>query len=561
MPNKYSHSVVLAHYSSLGLIDLPNDQFIAYLKTYPSSRRPSTVSRSQAHSIRTHGSNTPSTAYGGRHRILEDHSPGPRSVTSRREYGGSIKRNLIVESDEGSSDEHVILHRKYEQIESAPPWQKKKHDHELRTEKRKLPSGSTYTGRSSSEVSERPVPTERRQQPPSQDKSEPKTSPPSIINLNDYEFGPGSQAAEASRTQPVEPRTTPSSAPKLNHISAQALSVNERSASSFTLETTVYSPDSQLEPNFDDFSDKHLSEVTITGLDTADSESSPAVPTSQVSRFPAASPPISPSTKVPAPLPKRVDSAAGFTGNASKQKQLPPNSSYDSISSINSDDLTTALPPVVPPKSQKTLRPKAEKMVPASRDPRISEDVIDPSFFDTLRGGPRPTTSASSRKRFDALHSHPPPPVPRTSTSYSRHSADHANPNPDFWRGLEEMLSDSDASVVFPPDIAKHRPRDAVIPPAAKTDRGIRKGTDDGELKRPTTAPGPKTSSRDAFATTEPLPDGRSRITVTKNASLDKPGNAGALTTVQLVDTSPQTNSNKGFLRKLRKKSYKWKKL
>jgi hypothetical protein len=561
MPNKYSHSVVLAHYSSLGLIDLPNDQFIAYLKTYPSSRRPSTVSRSQAHSTRTHGSNTSSTAYGGRYRIAEDHSPGPRSVTSRREYGGSIRRNLIVESDEGSGDEHVVLHKKYEPIESALPWQKKKHDHELRTEKRKLPSISTYTGRSSSEVSER-----RQQQPPSQDKSEPKTSPPSIINLNDYELGPGSRAAEASHTQHVEPRATPSSAPKLNHISAQALSVNERSASSFTLETTVYNPDSQLEPNFDGFSDKHLSEVTITGLDAADSKSSPAIPRSQVSRFCAASPPLSPSTKAPAPLPKRVDSAAGFTGNASKQKQLPPNNSYDSISSINSDDLTlltTALPPVVPPKSQKTLPPKAEKMVSASRDPRISEDAIDPSFFDTLRGGPRPTTSASSRKRVDALHSHPPPLVPRTSASYSRHSTDHANPNPDFWRGLEEMLSDSDASVVFPPDIAKHRSRDAVTPPA-KTDRGKRKGTDDGELKRPTTAPGPKTSSRDAFATTEPLPElpqGRSRITVTKNASLDKPGNAGALTAVHLVDTSPPTNSKKGFLRKLRKKSYNGKKL
>jgi hypothetical protein len=79
---------------------------------------------------------------------------------------------------------------------------------------------------------------------------------------------------------------------------------------------------------------------------------------------------------------------------------------------------------------------------------------------------------------------------------------------------------------------------------------------ENGELKRPTTAPAPKTTSRDAFARTEPLPDGGSRITATTNGGLHKGRDAKQLTTVQLVDTSAQKKAKRGFLKKLRKKTY-----
>lgn len=563
MPNKYSHSVVLAHYSSLGLIDLPNDQYIAYLKTYPSSGRTSISSRSKAHPNGTQGSTTPSTGYGGRYRILEHDIPSSTSITGRREYLGPVtsRRNVIVESDEGSGDEHVTLHRKHEPIEFVPQPQRRSAGHELRTEKRKLPSISTYTGRSSSEVSEGVVPAETQQPAPSENMGEPKRSPPSIINLNEYELMPAAQAPESASTQHPEPAASLSADSKMDHIAGQVMPVNGRTASSVTEETGVYHPNPQLEPDFGGFSDQRFSEVTITGVNNADKDSSSSVPKSQFSKSFTSDQHTGSSSKGPVPLPKRVDSAAGFNRNPMKQRQPRRNHSYDSISSIDSKDvvhLTTALPPVVPPKSQKPLRNKTGKNNPTSGDRKVDDDAIDPSFFETLRGGPRQTSASPTSQRFAGLSSNPPPLPSRPSQQYSRKSADHAPPNPDFWRGLEDMLSDSDASVVFPPDIAKYKPRDSDIAPARKPDTIPRDRMDDGELKRPTTAPAPKTSSRDAFASHEPLPNSQSRTTVTNNnGGLDKPKDFRKLTTVELVDTSAQKKGKRGFLRKLRKRSYK----
>jgi hypothetical protein len=64
MPSKYSHSVVLAQYSSRGLINLPNEQYVDYLKSSPllttdAPLRPTTAApkrRSRAISTRTYGS-------------------------------------------------------------------------------------------------------------------------------------------------------------------------------------------------------------------------------------------------------------------------------------------------------------------------------------------------------------------------------------------------------------------------------------------------------------------------------------------------------------------------
>lgn len=548
MPNKYSHSVVLAHYSSLGLIDLPNDEYIAYLKTYPSSRRISTTSGSQIYPTQARGSITPSTGHSGRYRISEDPASFSKSVEARREYNSSVQRSVIIESDEGSGDEHVVLHKKHEPVKLAPPAQKRNQNHELRTEKRRLPSTSTYTGRSSSEASQGDSLGDTKEQPFTQDKGGSRTSPPSVINLNDY---------ESEHEEQLPPRF---SSPRNNHIAAQAVSGNGRTISSLTRETRIYHPNPESEPDFDGFSDMHFSEVTITGLDSTDAKSSLAVPRSQFSKsLPAAQPVSHSSPRALAPLPTRVDFAADFNRNPSKQRQPRRNRSYDSISSIASDDMmhmTTALPPVLPHKPQKSLRTKPAKTDIASRDPRVNEDAIYPGFFDTLRSGPHSSSASPTQQGSPGLDSSSPISTSKPSQQYSRHSADHATPNPDFWCGLEEILSESDASAVFPPDIAKHKHRDIDATPTTRVDRPPRNGTEDGGLKRPTTAPTPKTTSRYAFASDKPLPHGRSKTTTTNNGSLDKPKVAPQLTTVQLVDTSEHKKGKRGFLGKLRKKAY-----
>jgi hypothetical protein len=106
MPNKFSHSVVLAHYSSLGLIDLPNSQHVAYLNTYPpsSSGRPSTASTAQSnHSKASHGGDA-------NENTSQNSAPGQTShssrltnaVDSRRTTG----RRVILDADVSSKTQH-----------------------------------------------------------------------------------------------------------------------------------------------------------------------------------------------------------------------------------------------------------------------------------------------------------------------------------------------------------------------------------------------------------------------------------------------------------------------
>jgi hypothetical protein len=561
MPNKYSHSVVLAHYSSVGLIDLPNDQYIAYLKTYPSSRRPSTSSSWRGHSSSRHDSVTPSGGYNTKYIHLNEHGPSSRYVTSRREYATPTRRNIIVESDEGSGDEQVILHPKYEPIDPEPPFQKEIEGRGGQRLKKKLPSVSTYTGRSSSEASERMPPSDAQQQAPPQVKKELKTSPSSIINLNEFEAvtaAPG----EHTTAEPVQSAAPAVPSLKSEHISAQTKSVNGRTPSSLTLATQIYSPTSNEKLGFDGFSQQQISEVTITGPKNADASLAPVIATSQFSNPSPSTQPLSSPSAVPASLPERMDSAASFNRDSSKTKPPQPrhNRSYDSISSINSEDmmhLTTALPPVVPHKQQKPLRSKPGKISLTSRDAKVNDEAIDPSFFETLRGGPKAVFVTPKRERPVVLRPNSPASDDgRTSLQYSRTSADHAPANTDFWRGLEEMLSDSDASVVFPPDIAKYKPRNGNDAPTAKVDKTLRNGTENGEPKRPTTAPGPTTTSRDMLSSQEPIPEGRSKITVTNGNVEKSKRDTRELTTIQLVDTSAEKQGKHRFLRKLRKKSY-----
>ena len=536
MPNKYSHSVVLAHYSSLGLIDLPNDQYVAYLKTYSGLRGHSVAPRSRKHSSATQASITPSTGYSGRHRIPEEQAFASSSVTGRKEYGGIGRRDVIIESDEGSGDERIVLHEKYGPLEPAPQSLRKQEGHKMRAEKRKLPSISTFTGRSSSEPSEGVVSSTTQQQAPSELKCEPEKSLRRVVDLDEDE------TPEAASILRGETATLLSSEPKTDHVAVRAISVDGRTASSFTQETRIHHPDPQSEPNFDAFSDKDLSEITITGVKNGDSNSSADVLTCSTSNQPVHSTANSSTL-----LSKSVDATAGFNHNLLNQGQCLHNRSHESISSVDSEYMVypvTALPPAAPHKVLKPLRSKGR------------DDVIDPSFFETFGGASFQSSASMKSQRFNRLHSKSTPSSARSSQQYSRESADLTPPDSDFWRGLDEVLSDSDASVIFPPDIAKCKTRDCDIAPVGTTDRNSKDRIGDGEVERPTTAPATERSTRDASAIDKPLPELQSRINVTGKGNLDKTSDSRHLTTVQLVDTSAHKKKKMGFLRKLGKKSH-----
>ena len=105
MPNKFSHSVVLAHYSSLGLIDLPQSQRITYLNSsQPTSlRTPSTAFKTQSTSIKaSDGGDVNGNAKQRSHpdQALRT-SAIPNPAASRR----SSRRRVIIDTDETSKDE------------------------------------------------------------------------------------------------------------------------------------------------------------------------------------------------------------------------------------------------------------------------------------------------------------------------------------------------------------------------------------------------------------------------------------------------------------------------
>ena len=90
MPSKFSHSVVLAQYSSLGLIDLPNSQHVAYLNSCSplTSRAPGTVSKAQS------DPNTASHAGNSNENIRQSSVPG--QITHVSPLGDPSERLQII---------------------------------------------------------------------------------------------------------------------------------------------------------------------------------------------------------------------------------------------------------------------------------------------------------------------------------------------------------------------------------------------------------------------------------------------------------------------------------
>ena len=125
MPNKFSHSVILAHYSSLGLIDLPDDQHDRYINSCsPQSRAPS---HEGLPSRPPTGRGVPADAAVQspnqlRQSPSSDRVPAQASSDPKHQHprSATATRRLIVNSEPDFEDEAVDLSTRSEYSHSSP---------------------------------------------------------------------------------------------------------------------------------------------------------------------------------------------------------------------------------------------------------------------------------------------------------------------------------------------------------------------------------------------------------------------------------------------------------
>ena len=124
MPSKYSHNAVLARYSSLGLIDLPNTQHAAYLNTLPSISNAAPRSRSRAYSNSTKTSITLSTSNSIKESTSVEQLSAPAYLDMTRGDELRAPRRVIIDATAGSESEVEELKRpsKSPPPPSPTPW-------------------------------------------------------------------------------------------------------------------------------------------------------------------------------------------------------------------------------------------------------------------------------------------------------------------------------------------------------------------------------------------------------------------------------------------------------
>ena len=121
MPNRFSHSVVLAHYSSLGLIDLPNSQRVTYSKPNPSQpislKTPSTASKAQSTSSKA--SDGREVNENARQISYSDQAP-PASVPAHPAGSPQTSRQrVIIDTNEISKDHSTLTQVDVREKESS----------------------------------------------------------------------------------------------------------------------------------------------------------------------------------------------------------------------------------------------------------------------------------------------------------------------------------------------------------------------------------------------------------------------------------------------------------
>ena len=131
MPSKYSHSVVLAQQTSCGIISLPDDQYIDYLKSSPliTTRQPPLRVLTppkippRAVSARINGSERVAVQSSLRHQTSSDQLSGGthRQEPSNGRSYGTAQRQIVDYGEEGSDDRFDGANRFSRPSNVAPP--------------------------------------------------------------------------------------------------------------------------------------------------------------------------------------------------------------------------------------------------------------------------------------------------------------------------------------------------------------------------------------------------------------------------------------------------------
>ena len=344
----------------------------------------------------------------------------------------------------------------------------------------------------------------------------------------------------------------------------------------------------------DGYLNGHVSQATITPRTRASSKAA-SISTDQSSVSDQAA-------RAQSPQPANVSNSGRiWLGNASSYRIR----SFESISSISSDGArhgTTALPPVdlAERHSPHPIKRTEAKFTP--KDPQVHHKRIDPSFLDTLDAGPDGNAALPpSVPRSSPLRSHPIASVDRQSAEElgpSGGSGNKADRTPHFWHALEDLLVDSESSVVFPPDISKHKTRPSDAAPFSLTAVNQTRALDASVTTTSNTTnstPDPRPSTTGTTNTaaaaddkdslissrrpTEAAlnrtkvkfrPDGElvdgdkdSHLPNDRNKKISNGNGDHDVPTIQLVDTSATTQTKdidragrKGFFNKLRKKTH-----
>ena len=276
MPGRYSHSVVLAHYSSKGLINLPNGQHLAYVNSSPAaSRRTVASTKSQPRSLPASESRSRSATFRSGDRGGRRNSKSPW-----RSNGDASSQRIVIDVTRDFEDEGVDLgssRSPVHELEALParnitPTIKghvrqtsETFPQKAKAEQRERPQTALYTGTSKFEDDSDYIDNlaRTRNQTPDKKKS---TLPPRLDSLARRHDSPHlnsstrmyhqSQSSGGGGSSTYGSASSQSQSPKVSRAEMQPRSIRAPFWREASQSTQQYDPILE-DLNFDDFSDVH----------------------------------------------------------------------------------------------------------------------------------------------------------------------------------------------------------------------------------------------------------------------------------------------------------------
>ena len=550
MPGKYSHSVVLAQYSSQGLIDLPNDQYRSYLKTCRDSRNPLRATDNDEHPDRPLTPLNFTRGFAFRQARRQRQSSEFGVITSRSPYRPPPEREIIAESDDGSADERVLFHAAQQAVAARSSANRGWNQSGLRGHQRRLPEAtSTSSHRSDSLESE----TRSRQETPVDSKVREwrKEFVQSVINLNDLDLTP------TAPTDFHRPRrnSSPDGAP------APSIPIGRRAPFQSSSPSMATSHDIDLNV-FEGFSEACVSERTLPAIVRQGNPLGRAV-SAHGSIYMASADGIEGEPPHSAKFPPS-DYKKSFDSRLIVQPTRPH--SYDTISSVYSKDILhmmTALPPLPTPNPLRKVYAQQGRLNGRQLSKRDHDDIIDPTFFETLREGPKrasdeslPQQISGEIKRSSESAENPSQPDSR------RQQYDvHVKSDPEFWHALEGFFSAHEDAASFPPDIARNKSTAHAQPSDEAAGLDSKTSSDCANRSTPTTAlpttkaPTVPASTRSVTRNESSLRNREPADSSTEESNNKCIGNCGkAKNEVVGVAPEKEKGTRRHVLRKLRKR-------